>query len=131
VTFGESPVSFRSTGCSLSTPQGWFTTARVQETSGVTFTVAALIQKLDGNTTSLLAESFNSRFGACAGDAFSPGVISGNGAVCGNVGLCTSDVFRTYQFQISGNDANGHSVTFDSPILQLGTRPAGQSLPRR
>src|SRR5205807_193538 len=97
-----------------------YTTARVQETSGVAFTPVTLVQKLDGNVTSLLTESFNSRFGACAGGAFSQGVIPGNGAVCGSVGVCTSSNFSSYQFQFAGTDANGHSVTFDSPLLQLG-----------
>ena len=48
VTFGENPVPFRSTGCNSSTPQGWYTTARIQETAGVAFTPATLTQKLDG-----------------------------------------------------------------------------------
>jgi hypothetical protein len=122
VTFSENPVPFRSTGCNASAPQGWFTSARIQETAGVTFTPSALTQKLDGSVSALLTESFNSRFGACAGGSFSPGMIPGNGAVCGSVGVCTTGTFSTYQFQITGTDANGHAVTFDSPVLQLGAR---------
>jgi hypothetical protein len=129
VTFNENPVPFTSTGCNASVPQGWYTAARVQETNGVTFTPSALVQRLDGNVASSLAESFNSRFGACTGSPFTQGVIRANGAVCGSVGVCTSSTFTTYQFQLNGTDANGHSVTFVSPLLQLGARPAGQSIP--
>ena len=129
VTFNENPVPFRSTGCNASQPQGWYTTARLQETAGVNFTPSALIQKVDGNVAGLLAESFNSRFGACTGSSFTDGVIPGNGAVCGSVGVCTSSTFSNYQLQVTGTDANGHAVTFDSPLLQLGSRPAGQSIP--
>jgi hypothetical protein len=128
VTFSENPVPFRSTGCNVSVPQGWYTAVRVQETSGVTFTPSDLIQRLDGNVASSLAESFNSRFGACTGSPFNQGVILGNGAACGSVGVCTSSTFSTYQFQLNGTDANAHSVAFLSPMLQLGPRPAGQSI---
>lgn len=127
VIFNESPVPFRNTGCNASIPRGWYTGARLQETSGVTFTPSTLVQKLDGNVASFLVESFASRFGACGGSASNPGVILANGAVCGTVGVCTASTFSTYQFSISGTDANGHAVTFDSPLLQLGPRPAGQS----
>jgi hypothetical protein len=127
-TFDQNPVPFRSTGCSFSTPQGWYTPIRLQETAGVTFTPAALTQKLDGNTVSFLAESFSSKFGACSGMAFTPGVILANGAVCGTVGVCTASLYTSYQFSIAGTDANGHALTFDSPTLQLGTRSAGQSI---
>ena len=123
ITFDANPVAFSSTGCSFSTPQGWSTQARVQETAGVTFTVATLTQKLDGNTVSVLAESFNSRFGACGTAAFTPGVISASGAVCGIVGVCTASAYGTYQFSLAGTDANGHALTFDSPVLRLGARP--------
>ena len=128
VTFNENPVPFRSTGCSFSTPQGWYTQARVQETAGVAFTPSTLIQKLDGNVASFLAESFNSRFGACTGSAFAPGTILANGAVCGVVGVCATSTYGNYQFSIAGTDANGHALTFDSPLLQFGARPAGQSI---
>jgi len=128
VTFDENPVVFRSTGCSFSTPQGWYTQARLQETGGVIFTPTTLTQKLDGNVVSFLTESFNSRFGACSGMAFTPGMILANGAVCGTIGVCTAGAFATYQFSVSGTDANGHALTFDSPVLQLGARPAGQSI---
>ena len=128
VTFDETPVAFRSTGCSFSTPPGWYTQARLQETGGVSFTPTTLTQKLDGNAASFLAESFNSRFGACSGMAFTPGIILANGAVCGVVGVCTASSFATYQFSIAGTDANGHALTFDSPVVQLGARPAGQSI---
>jgi hypothetical protein len=121
-TFDENPVPFRTSGCSASTPEGWFTPARIQETAGVAFTPATLTQRLDGNTASVLTESFNSRFGACSGSAFAGGEIPANGAVCGSVGICTTSTFRTYQFQVTGTDANGHAVTFDSPLLQLGAR---------
>jgi hypothetical protein len=122
VTFDENPVPFRSTGCSFSTPQGWYTPARVRETAGVTFTPTMLTQKLDGNTTGVLAESFNSRFGACSGLAFTPGIISANGAACGIVGVCTAGTYSTYQVSITGTDGNGHTLTFDSPVLRLGAR---------
>ena len=127
-TFGENPVPFRSTGCSFSTPQGWYTSVRVAETAGVAFTPATLTQKLNGSTVPFLDESYASRFGACTGAAFTPGLINASGAVCGTVGVCTASSFTTYQFSIAGTDANGHSITFDSPVLQLGARPAGQSL---
>lgn len=123
VTFSENPVPFKSTGCNASTPQGWSTTARLQETRGVTFTVRTLTQKLDGNVASLLVESFDSRFGACMGGTSTPGVIRGNGAVCGVVGVCSSSTFGNYQLEISGTDANGHALTFTSPLLQFGPRP--------
>jgi hypothetical protein len=129
VTFDENPVVFRSTGCSFSTPQGWYTQARLQETGGAIFTPITLTQKLDGNVVSFLTESFNSRFGACSGMAFTPGMILANGAVCGTIGVCTAGAFATYQFSVSGTDANGHALTFDSPVLQLGARLAGQSIP--
>lgn len=122
VTFGENPVPFRSTGCNGSIPQGWYTTARIQETAGVAFTPSTLTQKLDGIVASVLAESFASRFGACSGSAFTPGVIAGNGAVCDVVGVCTFETFRTYQFEVAGTDANGHAVTISSPLLQFGAR---------
>jgi hypothetical protein len=127
VTFDENPVPFRSTDCSFSTPQGWYTQAHLRETGGVTFTPATLTQKLDGSTVSFLMESFSSRFGACSGTAFTPGIILANGAVCGVVGVCTTSSFTTYQFSVSGTDANGHALAFDSPVLQLGARPAAQS----
>jgi hypothetical protein len=129
MTFDENPVVFRSTGCSFSTPQGWYTQARLQETGGASFTPATLTQKLDGNAVSFLSESFNSRFGACSGMAFTPGMILANGAVCGTIGVCTTSAFATYQFSVAGTDANGHALTFDSPVLQLGARATGQSIP--
>ena len=119
VTFSENPVPFRSTGCSFSTPQGWFTDARIQETAGVAVTVTTLLQKLDGSPSSLLSESFNSRFGACAGSTFTPGSIPASGAVCGTVGVCATGPYSTYQFSIAGTDANGHSINVDSPILRF------------
>ena len=122
VTFGENPVPFRSSGCNASVPQGWYTTVQLQETGGVAFTANALVQKLDGNPASFLAESFNSRFGACGGGTFQPGVIPASGAVCASVGVCTASTYSSYQFQISGTDANGHTITYDSPVLQLGAR---------
>jgi hypothetical protein len=122
VTFGENPVPFRSTGCNSSMPQGWYTTARVQETAGVAFTPSTLTQKLDGVAASVLSESFASRFGGCSGSAFTPGVIAANGAVCQVVGVCTAETFRTYQFEVAGTDANGHALTFSSPVLQFGAR---------
>ena len=122
VTFNENPVPYRSTGCSFSTPQGWYTQARVQETAGVAFTPAMLTQKLDGNTVSFLSESFSSRFGACSGMAFTPGMILANGAVCGGVGICATSTYGNYQFSIAGTDANGHALTIDSPLLQFGAK---------
>jgi hypothetical protein len=127
-TFEQNPVPFRSTACSFSTPQGWFTPVRLQETAGVAFTPATLTQKLDGNTVSFLAESFGSRFGACSGMTFTPGVILASGAVCATVGICTASSYTTYQFSIAGTDANAHTLTFDSPVLQLGPRSTGQSI---
>ena len=126
--FEQNPVPFRSTGCSFSTPQGWYTPVRLAETGGVAFTPATLTQRLNGSTVPFLDESYESRFGACTGAAFTPGVINANGAVCGTVGVCTASSFATYQFSITGTDANGRAITFDSPVLQLGARPAGQSL---
>ena len=126
-TFDQNPVPFRSAGCSFSMPQGWYAQARIAETAGVAFTPATLTQKLDGATVGFLNESFGSRFGACSGTAFTPGVISGSGAVCATVGVCTASSFATYQFSITGSDANGHALTVDSPMLQLGARPAGQT----
>jgi hypothetical protein len=107
VTFGENPVPFRSTGCNGSTPEGWYTTVRIQETAGISFTPRTLTQKLDGAAPSFLAESFASRFGACSGSQFTPGAIAANGAVCGVFGVCTT-------------------VTISSPLLQLGPRSAAQ-----
>jgi hypothetical protein len=121
-TFGENPVPFRASGCNASVPQGWYTTVQLQETSGVAFRPNALVQKLDGNASSFLDESFNSRFGACGGGTFEAGVIPANGTVCASVGVCTASAFSSYQFQISGTDANGHTITYDSPVLQLGPR---------
>jgi len=121
-------VPFRNDGCNASTPQGWYTTARVQETGGVAVTLSTFTQKLDGAVTSLLVESFNSRFGACVGSTFNEGVIPASGAVCGVVGVCTTSSFGTYQLQITGTDTNGHALTVDSPLLQLGARSAGQSI---
>ena len=86
----------------------------------MTFTPATLTQKLDGRTVPFLDESYGSRFGACTGTPFTPGMILANGAVCGTVGVCTESSFATYQFSITGADANGHAITFDSPMLQLG-----------
>ena len=128
-TFEQNPAPFRSTGCSFVTPAGWYTNVRVQETANVAFNVTGLTQKLDGNTVSFLAESFGSRFGACSGAPFTPDMILGNGAVCATIGVCTSGSYGTYQFSIAGTDANGRAVTLDSPVLQLGGRPAGQSIP--
>jgi hypothetical protein len=121
-TFDANPVPFRDSGCSFSTPEGWYTQARVQETAGVAVTVAAFTQKLDGNPARVLSESFNSRFGACSGSTVTPGSIAANGAVCGVVGICTTNTFATYQFSIAGTDANGHAITFDSPLLRLNPR---------
>jgi len=81
---------------------------------------------LDGTAASFLAESFNSRFGACTGLSFTPGLILANGAACGVVGACAAGTYSTYQVSLAGTDANGHTLTFDSPVLQLGARPAGQ-----
>ena len=126
ITFDENPVPFRNDGCSFSTPQGWYTAARVRETAGITFTPTTLTQKLNGTAADSLAESFGSRFGACSGSAFTPGAIAANGAACGMVGVCTTSAYTTYQLTLAGTDANGHALSFDSPVLQLGTRPAGQ-----
>ncbi len=126
VTFGENPVPFRASGCTFSTPSGWYTSVRIQETAGVAVTVSALTQKLDGATAGFLNEAFNSRFGACSGAAFTPGMILGSGAACGTVGACTTAAYSTYQFSIGGTDANGHTISYDAPVLQLGARPAGQ-----
>jgi hypothetical protein len=129
VTFSENPVPFQTTGCNGSISQGWYTTARVQETAGVAFTPNALTQKLDGAVTSVLADSFASRFGACPGAAFTSGTIAASGAVCAIVGVCTLDTYRTYQFDVTGTDANGHALTISSPMLQFGARAAVQALP--
>lgn len=129
VTFGENPVAFRSTGCNGSVPEGWYTTARIQESAGVAFTPGALTQRLDGTVASALAESFASRFGACGGAAFAPGTIAANGAVCGVVGVCTTGTYRNYQFDVTGTDANGHALTFSSPMLQFGARTTAPSVP--
>jgi hypothetical protein len=123
VTFDQNPVPYRPTGCSFSTPEGWFASVRIQETSGVAFTPSSLTQRLDGNTVSFLSESFASRFGACSGSTFTPGAIAANGAVCGTVGVCTSSAYSSYQFSVAGSDANGHTLTITSPVLQLGARP--------
>ena len=123
ITFDENPVAFKSTGCSFATPQGWYAQARVQETAGVAVTISALTQKLDGAATSILTESFNSRFGACAGGTFTAGTIPASGAVCGVVGICTTASYGTYQFSLTGTDANTHAVSFDSPVLRLNPRP--------
>lgn len=123
ITFDENPVAFKSSGCSFATPEGWYAQARVQETAGVAVTVASLTQKLDGAANSNLTESFNSRFGACAGGTFTAGTIPAAGAVCGVVGVCTTSSHGTYQFSITGTDANAHAVTFDSPVLRFNPRP--------
>jgi hypothetical protein len=122
VTFSENPVPFRSTGCNGSVPQGWYTTARIQETAGLAFTPGTLTQKVDGTVAAFLTESFASRFGACNGAAFTPGIIAANGAVCGVVGVCTGDTYRTYQLEVTGTDANGRPITIASPVLQLTAR---------
>jgi hypothetical protein len=122
VTFGQNPVPFRDSGCNGSVPQGWYTDARIQETAGVAFTPATLTQKLDGAPAAILNESFASRFGACPGNATVGGIIAANGSVCGSVGVCTTGTYSSYQFEVSGTDANGHTVTFASPVLQLGAR---------
>ncbi len=129
VTYEQNPAPFQASGCSFSTPSGWFTTARIQETAGVAVTVTALTQKLDGAAASFLNESFNSRFGACGGAAFTAGTIVASGAACGTVGACTTGTYSTYQFSIAGTDANGHAIAFDAPVLQLGARPAAQTAP--
>jgi hypothetical protein len=85
----------------------------------VAFRVSALTQKLDGTVSSDLAESFDSRFGACGDTSFTPGMILAKGAACGVAGVCTTVLYHTYQFSITGTDANGHMVTFDSPVLQF------------
>ena len=128
VTFTENPVPFRSTACNASNPQGWYTQAKIQETGGVNFTASTFTQKVDGSTVGFLNESFNSRFGACSGGTFSENVVPANGSVCGVVGVCTSNTYSNYQFELTGTDANGHSVTVTSPVLQFGARPSGQSL---
>ncbi len=122
-------MPFRENGCSPLTPQGWYTSARLQETGGASFTPSAFVQKLDGNVSALLAESFNSRFGACTGSPFSAGVILAKSAVCATVGVCASTSFHSYQFQITGTDANGHALTFDSPLLQFGAMGQSMSIP--
>lgn len=123
ITFGENPVPFRSTGCNGAVPQGWYTTARIQETAAVSFTPTTLTQKLDGAVVAFLVESFASRFGACGGVAFTPGTIAASGAVCGVIGICTASTYRTYQFEMTGTDANGHAMTVPSPLLQLAAIP--------
>lgn len=122
ITFSDNPVPYRTSGCSGATPQGWYTTARVQETAGVSFTPSTLTQKLDGNVSSLLTESFASRFGACSGGSFTPGIIAANGTVCATVGVCTTGTYGNYQFELSGTDANGHTLTFTSPVLPFSPR---------
>jgi hypothetical protein len=122
VTFSETPVPYRTTDCSASTPQGWYTNARIQETAGIAFTPMSLTQKLDGTSASGLTESFGSRFGACSGSPFTPGTIAANGSVCGVVGVCTTASYTTYQFDVSGTDPGGRPVTFSSPVLQLAPR---------
>ena len=129
ISFGENPVPFRTTGCNPVEPQGWYTGVRIQETGGVSFTPSTLIQKVDGSVADFLQESFNSRFGACGQDPFTPGAIPANGAVCGAAGVCTSRSYSSYQLQISGTDANGRSMTFDSPVLQFGSRSVAGSVP--
>jgi hypothetical protein len=129
VTFAENPVPFRSTGCNGAIGQGWYTTARIQETAGVAFTPSTLTQKLEGTAASILTESFASRFGACSGSAFTPGVIAATGAACAVVGVCSADAYSSYQFEVTGTDANGHALTVSSPLLQFGNRAAAQSLP--
>jgi hypothetical protein len=123
VTFSENPVPYRSSGCNASIPQGWYTAVRLEETSGVTFTPKTLTQKLDGTVAGFLVESFDSRFGACTGGTVTPGVIPAKGTVCGVAGACTTSTFGTYQLEITGTDANGHALTFVSPLLQLSARP--------
>jgi len=123
ITFTENPVPYRSSGCSGATPQGWYTTARIQETSGVAFTPSTLTQKLDGAASSMLTESFASKFGACAGSTTTnPAVIAANGAACGTVGICTTGTYANYQLELAGTDANGHTLTVSSPVLQFGAR---------
>jgi len=131
VTFDQNPVPFMTGGCSFSTPSGWSTSARIQETAGVAYTPSTLTQKLDGAIAGMLNESFGSRFGACSNMSFTPGMILANGAVCGVVGVCTTTAtYHTYQFSITGTDANGHSVTIDSPMLQFSGGPASASATR-
>ena len=127
ITFDENPVPFKTTGCNPVEPQGWYTGVRVQETGGVSFTPSRLVQKVDGNVADFLQESFNSRLGACAQGTFAPGTIPANGAVCGVAGVCTSGSYSSYQLQISGTDANGRSMTFDSPVLQFASRSLSAS----
>jgi len=122
ITFSENPVPYRTSGCSGATPQGWYTTARVQETAGVAFTPSTLTQKLDGNVSALLTESFASRFGACTGGSFTPGTITANGTACATIGVCTTGTYSNYQFELSGTDANGHALTFTSPVLPFSPR---------
>jgi hypothetical protein len=122
ITFTENPVPYRTSGCSGATPQGWYTTARVQETAGVAFTPSTLTQKLDGAVSGLLTESFASRFGACSGGTFTPGTITANGTACATIGVCTTGTYGNYQFELSGTDANGHSLTFTSPVLPFSPR---------
>jgi hypothetical protein len=122
ISFSDNPVPYRTSGCSGATPQGWFTTARVQETAGVAFTPSTLTQKLDGTASGLLTESFASRFGACSGSSFTPGTIAANGATCATVGVCTTATYSNYQLELSGTDANGHTLTFTSPVLPFAAR---------
>ena len=123
ITFDENPFAYKSTGCRFSTPSGWYAQARIQETAGVAVNVTSLTQRLDGGANSNLTESFNSRFGACAGGTFTAGTIPASAAVCGVVGVCTTASHMTYQFSIAGTDANGHAVTFESPVLRFNPRP--------
>jgi len=122
-TFDDNPVSYKTAGCSFSTPQGWYTNVKVQETNGIAVTVTSLTQKLDGGpAVGILDESFNSRFGACSGDSFQSSMIPARGSVCAVVGVCTTGTYGTYQFTIAGSDANGHSITFDSPVLRFSAK---------
>jgi hypothetical protein len=129
ISFAENPAPFTTTGCNPVVPQGWYTQVRIQETGGVSFTPSMLIQKVDGKVADFLQESFNSRFGACAQGTFTPGTVPANGAVCGVAGVCTSDSYSNYQLQVTGTDANGRSMTFDSPVLQFGGRSVAGSAP--
>jgi len=123
ITFTDNPVPYKTTGCNGSTPQGWYTDARVQETAGVAFIPKTLTQKLDGVVADSLAESYASRFGACAGGMFDPALIPPKGAVCAVVGICSAtQTASTYQLQISGTDLSGQVLTFTSPLLQLSPR---------